>query len=102
MKQLNTERLRSQLHRAVDDVEQVLQRMAETTGEQVGELESRAGQKLHEARERIGEIERHAAVRVRRAGRQTGAYVREHPWQVLGGVAVAAVAVAAVVARTRH
>ena len=101
MKQLNTDRLRHNLHTMVDDVEQLLHNMSEATGEQVGELKSCAGSQLHDARDRLGEIERRTAAQLRRASRQAQGYVRDHPWQLVGGLAAVAVALA-MLSRTRH
>jgi len=101
MKQLNTDRLRHNLHTVVDDVEQILLNMSDATGEQVGELKSRAGGQLHDARERLGEMERHTAAQLRRASRQAQGYVRDHPWQLVGGLAAIAVTMA-MLSKTRH
>lgn len=101
MKQLNPDRLRHNLNTVVDDVEQILHNMSEATGDQIDELKSSAGNHLHNARYRLGAMERQTAAQLRRAGRQARGYAREHPWQVLGGLAAIAVALA-VVSRTRQ
>jgi ElaB/YqjD/DUF883 family membrane-anchored ribosome-binding protein len=101
MKQLNPERLRHNLNTVVNDVEKILHEMSETTGDQIGDLKSRAGSQLHDAGRRLGEVERHTAAQLRRAGRQAQGYAREHPWQLLGGLAAIAVALT-VISRTRH
>lgn len=101
MKQLNPERLRHNLNTVVNDVEQILHSMSDTTGEQVGELKYRAESQLHDARVRLAEVERHTAAQLRRAGRQAQGYAKEHPWQLLGGLAAIAIA-AAMLSKTRH
>lgn len=101
MKQLNPDRLRHNLHTVVDDVEQILHDMSDATGEQAGELKSRAGSQLHDARDRLGEMERHTAAQLRHAGRQAQDYVRDHPWQLAGGLAAVAVALT-MLSKTRH
>lgn len=101
MKQLNPDRLRSNLNTVVNDVEQILHQMSDATGEQIDELKWRAGSKLSEASHRLGAAERHTAAQLRRATRQVQGYARKHPWQLVGGLAAIAVALA-VLNRTRH
>lgn len=100
MNQLNTDRLRNNLRAAVDNVEQALHHMSDVTGEEVGELRSRAGRRLHDAQDRLGDMEHHTAAQLRRVGRRTQAYVHDHPWQLVGGLTIAAAALS-VLARTR-
>lgn len=101
MKQLNPDRLRHNLNTVVNDVEQILHNLSDATGDQVDELKSGAGSHMHNARNRLGEVERRTAMQLRRASRQAQGYVRDHPWQLVGGLAAIAVAVA-VLSRTRH
>lgn len=101
MKQLNPERLRHNLNTVVNDVEQILHTMSDATGDQVGDLKASAGNALHNLGFRLGEAERHAAAQLKRAGRQAQGYAREHPWQLLGGLAAITVALA-MLSRTRH
>lgn len=101
MKQLDTHRLNQTLRSVVNDVEQILQTMSEATGDQVGDFRTRTRRQLSDARDRLGEIERQTARQLRRASRQTTGYVKGHPWQTLGGMAVVAVA-AALLSRRRH
>ena len=101
MKQLNPDRLRHQLNSVVNDVEQILHTMSDATGDQIGELKSKAGSRLGDARERLGEVERHTAAQLRRATHQAQGYARQHPWQLLGGLAAITVALA-ILSRTRH
>ena len=101
MKQLNPERLRNNLNTVVNDVEKILHDMAETTGDQIGDLKSRAGSRLHDAGARLGEVERKTARQLGRASRQAQGYAREHPWQLLGGLAAVAVVVA-MLSKRRH
>jgi ElaB/YqjD/DUF883 family membrane-anchored ribosome-binding protein len=90
MNQSDTDRLRQDLRRVVDDVEQVLQSMAGATGEHANDLKSKASQRLHEARERLNQIENDAVVRVRAAGERTEDLVQHHPWIAIGGASAAA------------
>lgn len=99
MNQLNTDRLRNNLRAVVDNVEQALHHMSDATGEEVGELRSRAGRRLHDAHDRLGDMEHRAAARLRRAGRHTQTYAQDHPWQLLGGLTIAAAL--SLLARTR-
>lgn len=100
MNQLNTDRLRNNLRAVVDNVEQALHHMSDATGEEVGELRTRAGRRLHDAHDRFGDMEHRGAARLRRAGRRTQAYVHDHPWQLVGGLTIAAAALS-LWARTR-
>lgn len=101
MKQLNPDRLRQNLNTVVNDVEQILHSLSDTTGEQVDQLKFRAGHRLNHARDRVGELERQAAAQLRQATRQAQGYAREHPWQLLGGLAAITVALT-VLSKTRH
>lgn len=101
MKQLDPNRLSDTLRSVVNDVEQILQAMAETTGEQVGDLRTRTGRQLGDARDRLGAMERQTARQLREASRRTRGYVKGHPWQMIGGVAAVAIAVA-LLSRRRH
>lgn len=102
MKQLDTRRLHQTLRSVANDVEQILQTMSAASGEQVGDLRTHADRQLNDARDRLGEIERQTARQLRRASEQTQVYVKGHPWQVLGGMAAMAVAVAMLSRRRLH
>ena len=90
MNQLDTDRLRADLHHVVEDVERVLQSAASATGGQVDELKTRAGRRLHAARERLSTLEADAAARARDAARRGNAYAHGNPWKVAGVAAAAA------------
>ena len=92
MNQLDADRLQNNLRAAIDNVEQALHHMADVTGEEMDELRSRADRRLHDARDNLADMEHRAAARLRRTGRRTQTYVHDHPWQVLGGLMAAAVA----------
>jgi ElaB/YqjD/DUF883 family membrane-anchored ribosome-binding protein len=66
----------------------------------VGQLRVRAGRRLQDVHDRLGDIEHRGAAQLRRAGRTSRAYAHDHPWQLVGGLAVAAAALA-LLARTR-
>lgn len=100
MNRLNTDRLRGNLRTAVANVEQALQHMSEVTGEELGDLRTRAGRRLHDAHDRLDDMQHHTAVQLRRSGRHMQAYVHDHPWQVMGGLTIA-VAALSVLARAR-
>lgn len=102
LNQLDTDRLRNNMRAVIDNVEQALHQLADATGEEAGVLRSRAGRRLHDVQDRIGDMEHHAVARIRRAGRRTQAYVQDHPWQLVGGLTIAAAAALALLARTRH
>lgn len=97
MNQLDADRLRNNLRAVVDNVEQALHHMSDATGEEVGELRSRADRRLHDAHDNLAEMEHRAAARLRRTGRRTQTYVHDHPWQLLGGLTIAAVALSLLV-----
>lgn len=101
MKQLDTELLRNNLRTVVHDVEQVLHNMSDTAGERTGDIKHSAARSLRDARNRLGEMERQTARQLRRASRQTQGYVKDHPWQLVGGLAAAAITLA-LLSRTRH
>jgi ElaB/YqjD/DUF883 family membrane-anchored ribosome-binding protein len=92
MNQLDADRLQNNLRAAIDNVEQALHHMADATGEEMGELRARADRRLHDAYDNLDEMEHRAAARLRRTGRRTQTYVHDHPWQMLGGMVVAIVA----------
>lgn len=101
MKQLDAELLRNNLRTVVHDVEQVLHSMSDTAGERTGDFKLSAARNLRDARNRLGEMERQTARQLRRARRQTQGYVKDHPWQLVGGLAAAAITLA-LLSRTRH
>lgn len=94
-----SERLRADLHRVVEDVELLLAGAAHETGEAVGEARERAGSRLREIRARLAAMESAAAVRVREAARAGDAYVHRNPWAVAGAAAAAAFALGMLVRR---
>lgn len=102
MKQLDldTDRLRNNLRAVVDNVEQALHHMSDVTGDKVVAFRSRAGRRMGDAQDRLVDIEHHTAAQLRRIGRQTQVYVHDHPWQLVGALAIATAALA-MVARTR-
>lgn len=101
MKQVNTDALRNNLRTVVSDVEQILHSMSDNTDEHADVWKDNAGRTLRDARNRLGEIERQTARKLRRASRRTQGYVKDHPWQLVGGLAAAAVTLAWL-SRTRH
>jgi len=101
MKQVNADALRNNLRTVVNDVEQILHSMSGNSGEYAADFKGNAEKTLRDARNRLGEIERQTARQLRRASRQTQGYVKDHPWQLVGGLAAAAVTLA-LLSRTRH
>jgi ElaB/YqjD/DUF883 family membrane-anchored ribosome-binding protein len=99
--QLNTDRLRNHMRAVIDNVEQALHQLSEATEDEVSVLRSRAGRRLNDAHVRLDEMEHRTLARLQRAGRRTQTYVHDHPWQLVGGLAIAAAALS-VLARTRH
>lgn len=102
MKHLDTERLRTRLDTAFHDVDQILRHLGEATGDKIDDVRSSASRHLQDAGDRLGDIERAAAAQLRTASRRSRRYASEHPWQLVGGFALAFLAVAAVTRKRRQ
>lgn len=100
MSNLDTGRVRRNLRRVIDEVDDAIRDMSEAGGDRLEQFKERTGQRLHAARARLDELEHHAGARARTMGRQTRDYVLEHPWITIGGV-VALMLVAGALSRTR-
>lgn len=101
MKHLDTERLRTRLDTVFQDVDQIIRHLSEATGDKVDDVRSSASRQLHDVGDRLGDFERATAARLRGANRQTRRYASQHPWQLVGGFALAFLAVAAVSRKRR-
>lgn len=99
MNQIDTERLRADLHQVVADAERVLKSAASATGGQLDELRTRAQARLHEAREQLSRLESEAASRARAAAQRGNEYAHSHPWTVAGVAAFTGLLVGLLVAR---
>lgn len=92
--------MRRDLQGLVDNFEDILNEMADATGDQASTLKRRADKQLREVRLRLSQLEHSAAGGMRRVGRGTRDYASGHPWIILGTVLAAALAVG-IVARIR-
>ena len=88
MNRIDTERLRDDLHLVAEDVELLLQDVADGASARGSEMRER----LHAVRERLVDMEEGAAERVRAASVRTVRRVREQPWAVIGATAAVAFA----------
>lgn len=88
MNRIDTERLRNDLHMVAEDVELLLQDVADGANERGSDVRNR----LHAVRERLVDLEEGAADRVRAVSSRAVQRVREQPWVVIGATAAAAFA----------
>lgn len=101
MRQLNTNRMRRDLRKIVDDVERTVQNMAGAGGEQFDELKLSTGRRLRKVSSQLAELEHGAIDRARAAGKHTRDYVHNHPWVVVGSLAALVIALGVLTRRRR-
>jgi ElaB/YqjD/DUF883 family membrane-anchored ribosome-binding protein len=77
--------LADELRNVVVQAEALLHAIAQDKDEAVGVLRERLNGTLTNAKARLGEFERQAGAMAQRASVASQAYVRENPWQVIGG-----------------
>lgn len=97
MASVHAEFLKSDLRAIAGDVEQLMQDMAATAGEETRDLQAR----LQRIRERVTSVERTAGERIGRTVARGNRYAHENLWMVVGGVALAALAVGLLGGRAR-
>ncbi len=68
----------------VADAEELLKLTAGQTGDKLGDVRGRMGERLAAAKERISEAEAAIIDSGKKAARATDDYVHENPWQSLG------------------
>jgi len=77
--------LADELQNVLIQAEALLQALSEDKREAVGVLRGRMRGALDTAKSRLSSAETQAAAMAQRASIATEAYVREHPWTVVGG-----------------
>jgi ElaB/YqjD/DUF883 family membrane-anchored ribosome-binding protein len=84
------ERLLADVKSLVNDVEDLLRFTANQTGQQIAVARAKAQQSLKALTPRLAQAQALLGQKARAAGRRSDDYVCEHPWQVAGFAAVAA------------
>ncbi|ENO84937.1 DUF883 family protein [Thauera linaloolentis] len=78
------DKLVGDLKAIITDAEELLALTADQTGDKLGDLRGRIGERLVSAKERLSEAEAALIDSGKKAARATDDYVHEHPWQSLG------------------
>lgn len=68
----------------IADAEALLKASADSGGEKIAELRSRASQSLNTMKERLGEVEHKMVDKTKAAAKATDVYVHENPWKSIG------------------
>lgn len=100
MNQLDPDGTTNEVRALVDRLRHALRRMAGAIREQAMGLGSGAGRRMENVQHRLVDIEHLTVAELQHLGRRTRAYVHDHPWQLAGGLAIAAAALL-VLAQTR-
>jgi ElaB/YqjD/DUF883 family membrane-anchored ribosome-binding protein len=77
---MNTDKLRKELHAVVGDAEVLLKATADQTGERIEKVRARAEKSVRVARERL----QATGEDVRDAARELNGQVHENPWTAVG------------------
>jgi len=86
---VTVDKLRDDLRLLATDMEQLLKATASNTGRQMTAVRARAQESLNAAKARVTDAQETAYAKACAAGKVTGEYVRDNPWQVLAVVAAA-------------
>jgi ElaB/YqjD/DUF883 family membrane-anchored ribosome-binding protein len=78
------DKLVGDLKAIITDAEELLALTADQTGDKLGDLRGRIGERLASAKERISDAEAALIDSSKKAARATDDYVHDHPWQSLG------------------
>jgi ElaB/YqjD/DUF883 family membrane-anchored ribosome-binding protein len=84
------DRLIEDFNAVIADAEQLLGLLAAAGGEKADALRASAEENLEAARERLAGLQAAAREHAAEASKAGEAYIREHPWQSIGIVAIAA------------
>ena len=68
----------------ISDAEELLALTADQTGEKLGDLRGRIGERIASAKDRLTDAEAALVDSGKKAARATDDYVHDHPWQSLG------------------
>ena len=68
----------------IADAEALMKASADSGGEKVAELRSRAAQSISAMKERLGDVEHKMVERTKAAAKATDDYVHENPWSSIG------------------
>jgi len=82
--QLNRESLVNEFKAVVSDTEALVKATANTGGEKVAELRSKAEESLRIAKIKLADSQAEAIARAKAAVKAGDAYVHEHPWRTIG------------------
>ena len=68
----------------IADAEALLKASADSGGEKVAELRSRAAESINAMKSRLGDVETRMVERTKEAAKATDQYVHENPWRSIG------------------
>ena len=86
----------------IEDLEQLLRRLASEGEQCAGESLDHLRASLGDVQERFMKLDHQVQHQVRRRMRDINRYARENPWQMIGGAAAVAFILGALTARRRH
>lgn len=95
----NTERLVSELHQVMGELEGLFKASVNGAGEYADDASRRAQSSIAQARRRMEQLERELSKDLQRSTEAAGRYVRENPWTSIAVTAAAAFLVGLAVAR---
>lgn len=98
MNDFYNEHLKEDLRVVAEDIEQLLDDVGHTAGEQNEKLRRR----LHAVRERLARLEHRATERLRKVSARSNRYVHEKPWGVVGAAAGMAFLLGMLSTRSHH
>lgn len=84
MSEVSREQLAGDVRQVMDDVQALLARAAQSSGQQAQDLRGRAMEQLEQAQARLGGLQASAAERSRAAMHATDDWVHMHPWGAVG------------------
>jgi len=68
----------------IADAEALLKASADSGGEKVAELRSKASHSINMMKERLGDVEQKVVDRTKAAAKATDVYVHDNPWKSIG------------------
>lgn len=71
----------------IADAEALLKASADSGGEKVAELRSKATSTINAMKERLGDVEHRMVEKTKAAAKATDEYVHENPWKSIGAAA---------------
>lgn len=97
--QLNKSQLINEFKVVVADAEALLKATANTSGEKIAEVRTKAEKSLSIAKAKLTDAQDEVLARTKAAAKVTDVYVHENPWRAIGFAASVGVAVGLLIGR---